>query len=332
MTELDVSLPVAAQPSLEDVVSLAEAAEDHGYDRVWLPETWGRDGVTTLALAAERTDDVGLGASILNVYSRSPTLVGQTAATLQEASDGRFRVGLGPSGPAVIRNWHGVEFDRPLKRTREYVEILRRVVSGEEVRYDGDVFRLGGFRLRQGPPEIPPPVDAAGMGPKSVELAGRFADGWHALMLTPEGLQDRLDDFRRGADLGDRDPEDARVTMSLTCYVDEDGDRAREQVRQHLCFYIGGMGTFYRDALARQGYEDTAHAVYDNWNDGDRRAAMGALGDDLLGDLAVAGTPDEARERLAEFAGIDGVDALTVGFPREADREGIRTTMEVLAP
>ena len=332
MTQFDVSLPVAAQPSLDDIVSLAETAEGHGYDRVWLPETWGRDAVTTLALAAERTDEIGIGSSILNVYSRSPTLVGQTAASLQEASDGRFRVGLGPSGPAVVENWHGVDFEQPLKRTREYVEIVKRVLSGEEVRYDGEAFRLGGFRLRQDAPDPVPPVDAAGMGPKAVELAGRFADGWHALMLTPDGLRDRLDDFRRGAELGDRDPDDARVTLSLTCCVDEDGERARRLVRQHLGFYLGGMGTFYRDALARQGHEETAHAVYDAWNDGDREAAMAALDDDLLDDLAVAGTPEEASERLAQYAGIEGVDALTIGFPRGAEDGDIRGTMEVLAP
>ncbi|QLG62418.1 TIGR04024 family LLM class F420-dependent oxidoreductase [Halorarum salinum] len=332
MTQFDVSLPVAARPSLDDVVSLAEAAEGNGYDRVWLPETWGRDAVTTLALAAERTDEVGLGASILNVYSRSPALVGQTAASLQEASGGRFRLGLGPSGPAVVENWHGADFERPLRRTREYVEVVRRVLSGEEARYDGDFFRLGGFRLRQGPPDPAPPVDAAGLGPKAVELAGRFADGWHALMLTPDGLRDRLEDFRRGAELGDRDPDDARVTLSLTCCVDEDGERARRRARQHLAFYLGGMGTFYRDALARQGHEDTAHAVYDAWNDGDRGAATAALDDGLLDGLAVAGTPDEARERLDEFAAVDGVDALTIGFPRGADDAAIRNTMEALAP
>ncbi|MEF8781430.1 MAG: TIGR04024 family LLM class F420-dependent oxidoreductase, partial [Haloferacaceae archaeon] len=197
----DVSLPVAAQPSLDAIVSMAQRAEGAGYDRVWLPETWGRDAVTTLALAAERTDRIGLGTSITNVYSRSPALVGQTAATLQEASDGRFRVGLGPSGPEVIQRWHGESFDRPLRRTREYVEIVRAVCAGEEVDYDGDVFDLSGFRLRCDPPEPAPPIDAAGLGPKSVELAGRFADGWHALLLTPDGLRDRLSDLRRGAEL-----------------------------------------------------------------------------------------------------------------------------------
>ena len=329
---VDLSLPVAAQPSLDAVVEQGERAEELGYDRVWLPETWGRDAVTTLATLAARTETVGIGTSILPVYSRSPALVGQTAATLQEASDGRFRVGLGPSGPAVIQNWHGVPFDRPLKRTREYVEIVRAVLSGEQVDYDGDVFSLRGFRLRCDAPDPAPPVDVAAMGPKAVELAGRFADGWHALMFTRDGLRDRLDDLRRGADLGDRDPADVRTTLSLPCCALDDGDRARELVRGHVAFYVGGMGTFYRDALARQGLEEVAHEIHDRWQAGEREAALAALSDDLLDSLAVAGTPDEARGALDAFREVEGVDAVSVSFPRGATVEEIEATADALAP
>lgn len=325
-------LPVAAQPSVDTLAEQAQRAESLGYDRAWLPETWGRDAVTTLATIAHKTDEIGIGTSIMPIYSRSPALIGQTAATLQEVSDGRFRLGLGPSGPIVIENWHGVEFDNPLRRTRETIEIITQALSGEEVAYDGDIFDLSGFRLRCDPPEPRPRVDAAGMGPKSVELAGRFADGWHALMLTRDGLQDRLDDLRRGAELGDRDPDDVRTTLSLTCCAIDDSERARHLVKSHICFYIGGMGTFYRDALARQGHEDIAHEIYDKWQDGDREGALGTMPDELLDEIAVAGTQDEARERFEEFAAIDDVDAVSVSFPRAAEREDINATLDALAP
>lgn len=327
----ELSLPVAAQPSLDAVVSLAEDAEDAGYGRVWLPETWGRDAVTILSLAAERTETVGLGTSILNVYSRSPALLGQTAATLQEASDGRFRLGVGPSGPAVVENWHGQSFEQPLRRTRETVEVVKQVLTGAPVEYDGDCFDLSGFRLRCPAPEPAPPVDAAGMGPKAVELAGRFADGWHALNFTPDGLRDRLADLRRGAELGDRDPEDVRVTLSLPCCVLSDAERARSLARQHLAFYVGGMGTFYRDALARQGHAEVAERVYDAWQAGERGEAVAAI-DPLLDDLAAAGSPEHARERLAAFGNVDGVDAVSVSFPRGAETAEIRETLAALAP
>ncbi|WP_424003794.1 TIGR04024 family LLM class F420-dependent oxidoreductase [Haloarcula salina] len=332
MTVRDVFLPVAAQPSVDALVDMSRRAEERGYERVWLPETWGRDAVTTLTSIAERTDEVGIGTSLLNVYSRSPALLGQTAATLQEVSDGRFRAGIGPSGPIVIEAWHGVEFDRPLKRTREAVEIVKLVLSGEAVEYDGDVFSLSGFRLRCDPPEPAPGVDAGGLGPKSVELAGRFADGWHALLLTPDGLRDRLEDFERGCSLGDDDIDDKRVTLSLPCCALADRERARELARQHLAFYVGGMGTFYRDALARQGYEETANEISARWASGEKDAAVDAVGDDLLDSLAAAGTPEECRERIETFEAIDGVDAVSVSFPRAADREVIDATMDALAP
>lgn len=325
-------LPVASLPGLDDVVDLFERGEARGYDAAYLPETWGRDAVTTLALAAERTDEIGIGSSILNTYSRSPALVGQTAATLQEASDGRFRLGIGPSGPAVVEGWHGADFGNPLRRTREYVEILRQVLSGEEVRYDGDYFRLGGFRLRCDPPEPTPPVEVAGMGPKAVELAGRFGDGWHALMFTPDGLRDRLADLDRGAGYGDRDRDALRVTLSIPCCVLPDGDRARELTRRHVAFYLGGMGTFYRDALVRQGYEDRAHAIHDAWDRGDRAEAVSLVADDLLSELAVCGTPEEARADLDRFSDIEGVDALAVSFPRAAELPEIHRTLAALAP
>jgi coenzyme F420-dependent oxidoreductase len=330
MTDREAFLPVAAQPSVDALVEMARRAETLDYEHAWLPETWGRDAVTVLTSIAHGTEDIGIGTSIVPIYSRSPALVGQTAATLQEVADGRFRLGLGPSGPIVIENWHGVDYGNPLRRTRETVEVVKQVLSGEEVSYDGDYFDLDGFRLRCDPPDPVPGVDVAGMGPKAVELAGRFADGWQGLMLTREGLRERLEDFERGADLGDREP--GRVTMSLTCCALEDRDRARRLVRQHSVFYIGGMGTFYRDSLARQGHEDVAHEIYDAWQEDDRERAMAALDDDLLVELAVAGTPDEARERLREWESLDGVDAVSVSFPRAAELEDIDATLEALSP
>ncbi|WP_136715671.1 TIGR04024 family LLM class F420-dependent oxidoreductase [Halorientalis salina] len=332
MVTRDVYLPVAAQPSVETLVEQAERGEQLGYERAWLPETWGRDAVTTLTRIATETDEIGIGTSIMPIYSRTPSLMGQTATTLQEVSDGRFRLGIGPSGPIVIEGWHGEEFGNPLRRTRETIDIVKQVMAGEEVEYDGEYFQLSGFKLRCDPPDPVPPIDAAGMGPKSVELAGRFADGWHALMLTREGLADRMEDFDNGSEMGDRNREDQRVTLSLNCCALDDPEEAERLVRQHIGFYIGGMGTFYRDALARQGYEDEAYEVSEQWASGNREAAMDALPDELIGEIAVAGTPEQAAEQLDAFANIDGLDAINISFPRAADHDQILQTMEALAP
>jgi coenzyme F420-dependent oxidoreductase len=332
MTKRDVFLPVGSQPSMEALVEQAIRAEELGYDRVWLPESWGREAATVLATIAERTDEIGIGTSILNVYSRSPALLGQLAATQQEAADGRFRLGVGPSGPIVVENWHGKSFGNPLRNTRETIEVIKAVLDGGTVDYDGEYYDLDGFRLRCGPPEPVPPVDAAGLGPKAVELAGRFADGWHAVTFTPDGVRERLEDLRRGAELGERSVEDLRVTLSVGACALEDADRARELVVQHTAFYIGGMGTYYRDSLARQGYEEVAHEIYDAWQDGDRSRALDLVETELHEELGAAGTPQQARRELQTFLDIDGVDAVNVSFPRAATPEQIDRTMEAMAP
>ncbi len=332
MTDREIHLPVAAQSSIDGIVAISQQAETEGYVRAWMPETWGRDGVTTLTTLAERTDRIELGTSIANVFSRSPALLGQTAATLQEVSNGRFRLGIGPSGPAVVEGWHGESFERPLRRTREYVEIIERVVAGEGLEYDGDIYSLSGFRLRFDPPETPPPIDVAGMGPKSVELAGRFADGWHATTFTPDGLRERLGDLRRGAELGDRSPDDVRVSLSLPCCVLKDGNRARELAAQHLAFYVGAMGTYYRKSLARQGYEAEANEIAASWASGDQEAAIALIEDDLLDELAVAGTPERARKQLKTFTEIEGLDAVALAFPRGASPADIDATVAAMAP
>ena len=332
MTKRDVFLPVAAQPSVDALVQQAQRGEELGYDRAWLPESWGRNAAVVLTSIAERTDDIGIGTSIMPVYSRSPALIGMTAATLQEVSDGRLRLGVGPSGPIVIENWHGMDFGNPLRRTRETVDVIKQVLAGEEVSYDGEYFDLDGFRLRSDPPEPEPRIDAAGMGPKAVELAGRFADGWHALLLTEDGLADRYEDFRHGRDLADKDPDGGQVTLSLTCMALDDRERAREAVKQHVCFYTGAMGTYYRDNLARQGYDELAHGIYDDWQSGDRESAMARVDDEFLDTIAVGGTPDECRKRVAEWEAMDCVDRVSVSFPRAATTDEILGTVEALAP
>jgi coenzyme F420-dependent oxidoreductase len=332
LASLEVTLPVAAADRIEDLLEYGTLADERGYDHVWISETWGRDLVTVLAVLAERTDDVGLGTSIMPTFSRTPALVGQTAATLHELSGGRFRLGLGPSGPKVIEQWHGMDYERPLRRTREYLDIARMVVAGDEVEYDGHFFDLSGFRLRFDPPETPPGIDVAGMGPTAVEMAGRFADGWHALMPTAGGFAERLDDLERGLEMSGRDRgaiETRRFTPTLAL---EDGERARSLVRLHLAFYAGGMGPFYRNSLSRQGYEAEADRITDLWQDGDHEAAAAAIDDEMLDTIAIAGTPEEAREARDAMREQEGVDAVSLLFPVRASRDEMVRTIENLAP
>lgn len=332
MTERHVHTPVAAQSHVTDTLDLIERAEDLGYSHAWVPETWGRDAISTIAAATDRIEHIGLGTSIVNVYSRSPAVLGQSAATLGELTPGEFRLGIGPSGPALIDNWHGIEYERPLRRSREATEIIKQVLSGDVVSYDGEIFEVDGFRLRFDPPEQPIPVDLAGLGPKSVELAGFIGDGWHGLLSTPDGVRDQLDHLQRGAEKRDRSLDDVDVLIGVTCTALEDSAAARQLAAGHIAFYTGAMGPFYGKALARQGYGELAQEVVQHWQSGDKEGAIDLVDEELLDDIAAVGTPEETREQLERFESIDGVDAVAVSFPRGADLDQITQTLSALSP
>lgn len=327
-----VALSLDNYPDLETVIDMAQLAEDGGYGFVTMGETNGRNVPLVLGLLAERTTEIGLADDVLTPFARTPSMLGQTAATLQELSGGRFRLRIGASSPALVEKWHGVEFDRPLRHVREAIEIVRQVQSGERLDYDGEFYSPNTLRLTAPTPDTPAPVDVAALGPKATEMTGRFGDGWVPQLLTIEALEDRLDDLRRGAALADRNPGSLRVTPHLRACAIEDGDRARTYGRQHVAFMIARYGPFYRQAIADAGWESVTETVSERWNDGDRDAAARAIPDELLDDLVAAGTRQEAREQMHRFEAIDGVDAVQVSFFGPMDDTERRKTMQALAP
>lgn len=330
MTERDVVVP-GEMGSLEDIIEVAERAESLGYDRVSVPEVTGRDAVTVLATLAERTDDIGLSNDVLSPWGRSPAMLGQTGVTLQEASGGRYRMGLGTSSPALTERWHLGEFERPLRRLRETIEIVDEVAAGERLEYDGEVFEGGGLSLR-GPEPADVPIDVAALGPKATELAGRFADGWVPQLFTPAALADRLEDLRRGAGLGGRDRDDLRVAVTVRSCALEDGERARDVARRQIAFMVAAYGPYYRESIARQGFQAETDAVHEAWNDGDRAEAVQAVTDEMVDGLVAAGPPATVTETVQRFEAVDGVDAVRVGFFGEMTGEDRQRTIDVLAP
>ena len=327
----DLVLRVSSHDSLDSLAEQARLAEELGFARVSAGETTGRDMVTTFAVVGERTDRIGVSTDVLSPYGRAPTVLAQTALTMHEATGGRFRLGLGTSSPAIAERWHGAAFDRPLRRLRETIDVVRAVYAGGRVSYDGEVFDLGGLSYERPVPDDPPPIDVAALGPKAVELAGRFADGWVPQLFTPDGLADRLADLDRGADLGDRSAADLRVAPLIRCFASEDDpEAAREATRSMVAFLMGAYGPFYGQSVAEQGYEDVVEEVRAAWEERDTEAMAAALSDDLLDSLAACGTPAQVRDRLDEFAAVDGVDAVRVGLVRGMSREDERETMRAV--
>jgi coenzyme F420-dependent oxidoreductase len=331
MTDLDLVLMSSDHDTVDSVADQAVRAEAHGFGRVSMGETTGWNIVPVMAVIAERTDDIGISDDVISPFSRAPTTLAQTALTLHDVTDGRFRLGLGPSSPAIAEGWHAGEFERPLRRLRETVDVIREVYDGGDVDYDGEVYDVGGLSYDRDVPDEPPGVDLATLGPKATELAGRFADGWVPQLFTPDALRERLDDLERGADLGDRDPDDLRVSPIVRTCVSEDREYARAITRQMVAFLIGAYGPFYGDSVAEQGYEEMVAEIRSAWEDRDTAAMADALTDEALDELAAAGTADEVRERIERMGAVDGVDAVRVGFVGGMTQEDKETTMAALA-
>jgi coenzyme F420-dependent oxidoreductase len=331
-TSRDVVLPFGQYDDVSGPVELAQYAEDLGYGFVTTGETTGWNVPMILGAIARETDEIGITNDVISPYSRSPSLIGQTAVTMQELSGGRYRLRIGASSPALAEQWHGLEFDRPLRRIREAIEIVRQVQSGERLEYDGDIYTPDGLALSCEAPDEPAPVDVAALGPKSTEMAGRFADGWVPQLIPYDGFIDRLDDLERGAELGDRSVDDIRVAYTIRCCALDDGETARDYARSQVAFMIALYGPFYRQAIADAGWEDVAETVRETWLDGDKAEAIAAVPDELLDQVAAAGTPERANELIERFEAIDAVDAVQIGFFDGMDEDERRRTLDALAP
>ncbi len=329
--ELDLLLRLGDYDRPQDVGDRAAQAEDLGFDRITVGETTGWNIVPALTLAADRTEELGISTDVISPYGRTPAMLAQTALSLQAAADGRYRFGIGPSSPAITERWHGMEFDRPLRRTREVIEIMRAVFEEGNPAYEGEIFDIPGLGYERGPTENPPPIDLGTLGPKATEMAGRFGDGWAPQMFTADGLRDRLEDLERGAKLADKELSDLRVAPIVRCIASEDREAARARARGSIAFMLGAYGPYYGNSVAEQGYPDIVEEIRAAWDDRDTDAMAAALPDELLDELAPAGTPEEVREWLEEYSEIDGVDAVRIGFVDGMSEEDKLTTMEAVA-
>lgn len=321
-------------------LELAELADAEGLDSVWVSEGWGQDAVSVLATLAMRTERVGICSGVMQIPARQPAATAMAAATLDVISGGRFRLGLGVSGPQVSEGWYGVAFTRPVSRTREYVEIVRTALSGEKLAYQGKEWSLphpGGTGLGKPlrllaarPVQKRIPIYLGAIGPRAVEQVGEIADGWLPFLFNPEQPQVLMDPLRRGLERAGRGAEEVDVAAVVPVAVGEDADAARETLRPWLTFYLGAMGAkeknFYVDACERYGFGEEARECQERFLSGDRTGAGAALSDDLLEACAIAATTDELPDRLRRYA--DAGAGSLIAIPCGEDR---RFTVEALA-
>jgi F420-dependent oxidoreductase-like protein len=297
----------------DQVVEKVKIADELGFDSVWIAESWGYELFTSMADLVRETKQIKIGAGIANIYSRTPALLASTVATLDERSGGRILLGLGASGANVIEHWHGVPFQKPVQRMREYIEIIRMILRGEKLIYHGEFFELErGFKLRFTPPRADLPIYVAAMGPKNIVQTGELADGilpayWPATKWGE--MRSLLDE---GAARAHRPAHSTLIAPSILTGILSDTASPQErraaqlQVASPLVYYIGKMGIYYADMLRRQGFDEDVQAVLDGWQRG-RKSALEAVSPRLLEETAIVGTPGEIVTKLDQWAAA-GVD------------------------
>lgn len=310
----------------QDNLELVRRAEGLGYDVVWVAEAYGVDAVSVLAWIGASTSTIRLGAGVLQIPARTPAMTAMTAAGLDALSGGRFVLGLGVSGPQVSEGWHGVRFDRPLGRTREYVAIVRQALARETVRADGEHFTLPlpdgpgkALKLSAAPTGHRVPVYLAAVGPRNLELAGEIADGWLGIFVSPRFLGEQVASIQAGRARPGAPTDPVRLDAMVPLAVGPDLERCADAVRSYAALYVGGMGSrranFYNQLAVRMGYADEAARVQELYLGGRQRDAAAALPLDFLDETSLLGPPERIGERLARYAeaGMDTVSVLPFG-------------------
>ena len=287
-----------------ELIELAQEAERLGFHSAWAAEAWGTDAVTVLAWLAATTSKINVGSAIMQLPGRSPANTAMTAATLDLLSGGRFLLGLGTSGPQVVEGWHGEAWGKPLGKTREYVEIVRKALARETLEHHGEHYDIPytgagatglgkPLKLMMRPLRADIPIYIAALGPKNVELAFEIADGWIPIFFSPEHARDAFAfDARNGFD----------ISPSAHVVVTDDVEAGRDFVRPILGLYIGGMGArgknFYNALVRRYGYEAEAEKIQQLYLDGKQREAIAAVPDALVDDVALVGPRERIADRL----------------------------------
>lgn len=309
-------------------------AERLGFDSVWTAEAYGSDAVTPAAWIAARTERLHVGTAIMQIPGRTPAMAAMTAMTLDALSGGRFRLGLGVSGPQVVEGWHGQPFGKPLVKTREYVEIVRAILRREkplefrgtyyQIPYSGPDATGLGKPLRSilhGRAELP--IYLAAIGPKNVALAAEIADGWIPTFFAPRHLKLFRGWLEEGFRARGRAPATFDIMPSVAVVVGDDVSACRAQVKARLALYVGGMGArrrnFYNELVQRYRYEEAARTIQDLYLSGRKAEAEAAVPDALVDEVALCGPRERIRERLTEWKAA-GVTTLMVGGDLEAVR------------
>ncbi len=326
--KISTTLTYAGNP--RETADRVAGLEQAGLDTIWVAEAYGFDAATLMGYLAARTETVEIGSAILNVYSRTPALLAQTAAGLDNVSEGRAILGLGASGPQVVEGWHGVPYSAPVGRTREIVDIVRSALRREVLQHEGRHFTLPlppdqgtglgkPLKMLTHPERSSVPIYIAALGPRSVEGTAEYADGWLPFLFSPEGAAAVWGDAL-AAGTAKRPPElgPLEVVGGGMVAVGDDVKHLLDLARPHTALYVGGMGAreknFYNQLVAQYGFEAEAARIQDLYLAGHKKEAEAAVPVELLEQTNLVGPEGHVRERLAAYAeaGVTNLNVLPV--------------------
>ena len=324
-------------------LALAKEADALGYSVAWVAEAYGSDAPTILSFVAAQTTQIDIGSAIFQIPGRTPANCAMTAATLDSLSGGRFRLGIGVSGPQVSEGWHGVRFDKPLARTREYIDIVNLALSRQKVRYNGQHYVLPlpdgpgkALQLTVHPVREHIPTYLAAVGPKNLELAGELFDGWLAIFYSPDYAKESLGHIADGRAKVGKTMDGFDVVPSMPIVVGDDPRVCADPIRWYAALYVGGMGSreknFYNQLAIRMGYEEAAKEIQDRYLARDYDGAGAAVPFDFLDATALLGSKERIADKMQVLA-ASGVTTLTVtpsSGGMEEKKAALKTAVEAL--
>lgn len=315
-----------AGTAMATTLPVVQLADSLGYSSVWTAESYGSDCVTVLAYLAGQTRQIQLGTGIAQIAARTPANTAMTAMTLDALSGGRVLLGLGVSNPQVTEGWHGAPFSGPLGRTREYVDLVRRIVAREVVDHQGARYQIpyrGADSTGLGKPlksilhpvRSSIPIYLAAIGPRNVALAGEVADGWLPAFYSPERADLHAEQLSRGKSASGDPSREVKVAATVSVAVGDDLASSRDEIRPRLALYIGGMGAkgknFYNDLATRYGFGSAAARIQDLYLDGKKGEAAAAVPDALVDEVSLVGPLPRILDRMAAWR-ESGVDTLVL--------------------
>ena len=290
--------------TIDQVLECSKLFSKTNVDSIWIPETWGMENFSMLGMVSQNALKPKIGSSIINIYSRSPSLIGMGAVTADTLSHGRLILGLGTSSVPIVEEFHGNKFENPVLRMKEYVEIIRLVYSGNKINYSGQIFNLKNFALLIKPPRRQLPIYLAAVNKKMVNLTWEIADGVIFYLRPIEEMKNTIQKMQSKKQID--------VTCQLITCVSEDSELAINRVKQTLAFYVS-VGKIYREFLAKNGFENETKNIFDEFKKSGFKSNHELVTDKMLKSMTICGTPQQCQEQLKNFQNV-GINLPIIQF------------------